>query len=1056
MNLQKLSAPLQLPTDLTIVGVGGCGKRLTMEICDNDWFLEHYASDGRRLKVYTLDADANEKEGDDEHINQLNNKIISCGAQGNIECKFNYLPSLANINQVSDLASKEIAEKVKNKRSEPKGTTWWLNDTENGMLFEDLAKIDPFVMDDFGGGVHRRRAISKAIFYKVITEGESSGFPTFSSRGSVAFVVGLGGGTGSGMFIDLARYIRSFKGDSTQLYLYVVLPTTKEGEKEQLNAAIALTELEYLNLNERLFNHIIVTSLGPTGYKKGEEAREELQEFDSVFPNVFINFFHIERGDINIDDVKGPFSSFIFATSHVIEYPIEDLKGLKEQYEKIINSLEMIYLTRRELTHQILLFLDTYNYFTEMPPTRENFEYIKKEYKNIENVLTHEIGQLLNYKSVATIEYFIENQIPSEMQIDNTQNFDDIINYLAKVKTGSLSVKESELTDENDKKLARIIPESLQTLEDTANLFKKISGISEEAVRSTLLEILKGNQNMVSTISNMNSKIKKLKDEIHNLEDEIHVKEEEYNQVELLKNIASKKAEQRMYDNENEIDKFLLINRKLKSLDEKEIDLKVKFDQFIAQFKSNELNARDKSSWLQSANVSKMQQEFKDLSHEFDDNFEGMLNLIEAIALYYFYEFKKKKQEKSGLISFIRGDKKKKIKKYEVLKKEKADYIKSNAKYWNIQINSPFEIYIPENFLNKGLNKKSDEIKNQIISSLLSDVNQDPVDLENLKAIFDFNEKSELKSSLRENITKIYLKKDAYFTKSKQITENIKVLRATINEKKSLSEIMASVDKLHEKTFTLRRDINAQYELFYQYLSTINEKANSKNKTDKSLYRTKVGGINPNILSLIGEMTDLTSLDNDENGKKELNKLFSEVKATYPSLLENYKLGIHNQMIPISTTERWNFGKVGLVIASKSSHISSSVANSTISSDINDILSLKSEQEVHVVTHSHSKPWEISLTFFAATSFIDNISPLTSGGGYWKIYEQNKNNILHHVLKLQDGQYILRKKLLNIKDAGEIANSERASENVVPRIEALYEVKALREALERWHDENEG
>lgn len=70
------------------------------------------------------------------------------------------------------------------------------------------------------------------------------------------------------MFIDLARYIRALKGESSQIWLFAVIPTTKEGEKEQLNAAIALTELEYLNLNERLFNHIILTSLGPTGYKK--------------------------------------------------------------------------------------------------------------------------------------------------------------------------------------------------------------------------------------------------------------------------------------------------------------------------------------------------------------------------------------------------------------------------------------------------------------------------------------------------------------------------------------------------------------------------------------------------------------------------------------------------------------------------------------------------------------------------------------------------------------------------------------------------------------------
>ena len=64
---------------------------------------------------------------------------------------------------------------------------------------------------------------------------------------------------------------------------------------EQLNAAITLSELEYLNINERIFNYVVLSSLGPTGYKKGEEARVEVHEFDSMFPHILANFFHIEK-----------------------------------------------------------------------------------------------------------------------------------------------------------------------------------------------------------------------------------------------------------------------------------------------------------------------------------------------------------------------------------------------------------------------------------------------------------------------------------------------------------------------------------------------------------------------------------------------------------------------------------------------------------------------------------------------------------------------------------------------------------------------------------------
>ena len=553
---------------------------------------------------------------------------------------------------------------------------------------------------------------------------------------------------------------------------------------------------------------------------------------------------------------------------------------------------------------------------------------------------------------------------------------------------------------------------------------------------------------MVPTISNLNAKAKKLKDEIRSLESNIQAKEEENRKTETLKIQIERKVEQKLLDNEKDTEQYLIMNRKVQSIDAKGRDLKIKMDQFIAQVKSGEIKARDKNSWLRLSNVPAMQQEIKDLSHEAGHSFDELASLIESIALYYFYESEKSKHEKGNLISIIKGDKKNKVRRYEGFKKEKEDFIKSNAKHWHIQINSPFEFYIPDDFLNKGFIKKSDDLKNQIIASLLSDIGRDSVNYENLNAIFDLSEKSELKGSLREHVLKMYLTKDGYLTKSKTIAEEIQTLMDNITEKRSLSDMMSSVDELHERTFDSRRSFNRQYEIFYQHLSSINEKTKSQNKTNKGLYKTKVGEINPKILSLLGEMSDLTNLDNDENGRTELSHLLHQVKSTYPSLLENYKLGIHNQMIPISTTERWNFGKAGLVIGSRSSYISSSVANSTISSDINDILSLKYAQDAHVITHNHAKPWEITLTFFAATSFLDNISPLTSGGGYWKIYERNCENVLHHVLKLQDGQYIVRKKLLDLKHAGEIANSERASQNVVSAIENLYTIKQIREALQ--------
>jgi hypothetical protein len=195
----------------------------------------------------------------------------------------------------------------------------------------------------------------------------------------------------------------------------------------------------------------------------------------------------------------------------------------------------------------------------------------------------------------------------------------------------------------------------------------------------------------------------------------------------------------------------------------------------------------------------------------------------------------------------------------------------------------------------------------------------------------------------------------------------------------------------------------------------------------------------------------MTDLDWDDSGKRELDKLVEEILVTYKNLIESYKLGVHNLMIPISTTERWNFGKAALVVSSRSSYISSQLTSERIADamkdEINGILALRNINDAKLATHNHTRPWDIALTFFSASGFLDNISPLTAGGGFWEVYENNKDNVLHHVLKLQEGKYITRKALLDLREAGELANLEKRGGNVGERINRLYEEKSIKEAL---------
>ncbi|MBP5475803.1 MAG: hypothetical protein J6X83_06115, partial [Methanomicrobium sp.] len=83
--------------------------------------------------------------------------------------------------------------------------------------------------------------------------------------------------------------------------------------------------------------------------------------------------------------------------------------------------------------------------------------------------------------------------------------------------------------------------------------------------------------------------------------------------------------------------------------------------------------------------------------------------------------------------------------------------------------------------------------------------------------------------------------------------------------------------------------------------------------------------------------------------------------------------------------------------------------------------------------------------------FLDNISPLTTGGGYWEKYERSKENILHHALYLQEGKYVVRKKTLLLTEAAEIAELEAGTkadaDAARERILDLYTVKDIKEAV---------
>ncbi len=1039
------SQSFKYPPSLTIVGLGGCGKKLAREICNCDWLLRYYSSNVNRLKIYTMDTDANEYVEDQRWEKKIMEKVDNLEGAGNIEFKSYYLPSLANITHVSDLTSAEVSASIKRFRSVK---TWWLNDAENsGVTFQDLKRIDHFIMDDFGGGVHRRRAISKAILYKVLSEGQANGFPTFSNPGVTAIILGIGGGTGSGMFIDLARYIKEKRDEA--IYLFAVLPTTKEGEKEQLNAAISLTELEYLNVShdERLFDHVIFTSLGPTEYTNGQYELEAVSEFDSVFPQIITNFFHIERSDLNLSDARKSYSSFIFADSHVIEYPVEELKELKEQYSQIIQELGEINTLRKNINETIEGLLTEFNISGESTPTLEVFEFIKTEYRNIEKVWTNNIAKLLNYHSVEQIEEFIKYNI-SEIQFEKIVSYNDLISYISRVNNFAQGVAQDKLKDEIDKKLFRLIPEALDTLKKNTSLFKRVAAVEDEECRSVMIDILKGKRDISPLLGALNTK----NQEIQALNNKLKPAEQKMAELNSLPIGIEKKVKDKLNDIDLDLEHYAKINRNIRYLPDKEQKLKETLDRYIEKLSTGKVRGNDKNSWFLSAGTKDIRTEIEAISKENEYDLESLSRFIDSVTNYYFYKNKIKEVEKDSLRAFILGKRKQQIKKYKEQAGKEEDYIKSNIKYWAIRIDTPFNIVIPANFLTSDLVKKGEALRERICNSIFADLKTTGMDSDKLNQIFASDDRVKIRQLLREYLTDLNLNAANYFNNLEELNNYIKDVNREIEEKKLQYDMLVKVDAANTETFPSRRNFSMHYESFHAHFEMINKKIEAGKRTKKGIYLTKFGSVNPQILSLVEGRSDkaanpdMGNLDMDKNGKLELDKLINLAKSTYQDLFESRKLGVNSLKISIGDTERWTFGKAALVVSSTSGYVRSELMKSMISADINQSLSLKKPNDSLLTPHGHTKPWEIALTFFAASSFLDNIYPLVAGGGYWEIYARNKENILHHVLKLQDGEYITRSTLLDSETAGRIANDEKREE-IPQEIKSLYKTNLLKEAL---------
>ena len=475
-----------------IFAVGGAGKAITYELLRADWVQEAVLRprpNPESLTVTVIDTAEEEENRDLERIREIEAEIQETkdrlrqehsGRPGEITIE--YLPLTRNLqlHDQNDLIGESVVPRIASGVGMEE-ENWWL---QPEFINENL---------DFATGVVRKRGLGKGLYYKAYAEDDDVRTAIdLPDRGKVAVIAGLGGGSGSGIFIDLVEHLKRTQR-TAEITLFGVLPNDDEGDAENANAHAALSELEYLSLqNEDLFKDRILIPIDPTGFggKKANilQSSDALIEFDRAAIYLIATYY-------NMMDMEDPFADtpsyapFIIGIPQVLRYNVDAIQDAKSVTKDILNAKQDALEAEEDVYAGVDRFLSR-----EWSPDAMNGELhdsdrtdLETRLGNVTSLLKLDLFTELDYESVS-----IYREIVSEAEAES----DDIIEQIEviggsiRAGTAEVSTDGEQFVDSVDKQLGDVIRDELSRIAHRKDLLVRLRAIDDNRVEGTISYLL--------------------------------------------------------------------------------------------------------------------------------------------------------------------------------------------------------------------------------------------------------------------------------------------------------------------------------------------------------------------------------------------------------------------------------------------------------------------------------------------------------------------------------------------------------------------------------------
>lgn len=388
---------------------GGGGIRMGLEIFNKDWVqIEAMRGRDTRLKVHFLDTATKEQDDIVSEVTDLRERAHELEQQihddpnvttaSSIQFDPNYVTDNIRVNTRGQIVGDNLIDRVKQNTD---ADYWWLQ--EDHIINPDT----PGNLYDFSQGAIRQRAVGKAFHYKALTE-DSDYRQMFTLKGGdsrVAIFAGLGGGTGSGVFIDIARYIDE-NNPASEIILFATLPDLGETNNEKANGFAALSELERLRLDseeESPFTDIVLVPTDPTDHD-GETTDEGLLELDDALTYALLGYYNNNGIDPVLTGTK-QYAPFTLAIPQVLRYNVKTINTARDRTEETLEKKRQALNAEWQLYNDLIGYIDD-NYPQISPEDSElnkrDIELLKDRVKQFRDLIEFDIFRELQFKFVQT------------------------------------------------------------------------------------------------------------------------------------------------------------------------------------------------------------------------------------------------------------------------------------------------------------------------------------------------------------------------------------------------------------------------------------------------------------------------------------------------------------------------------------------------------------------------------------------------------------------------------------------------------------------------------